>query len=376
MNIGIDKISFDISNKYISIEELALKRNVEIEKYTKGIGQEEMSITSKNQDVITLAANAAIEILDDEDKKNIDLIIFATESSIDESKAASIFIKGILGINDYSKCIEIKQACFGATAALDYAKAHISLKNDKKVLVIASDIAKYGINSPGEVTQGSGAVVMLVSKNPRILKFSNDEISYTSDVMDFWRPTYSKYPCVDGKFSVEKYLESLEKVWSKFENKDLSAICLHVPYTKMAYKGLLSITNDEKILSEFENAVKYNKKVGNIYTASVYLSLISLITNSKNLKFGDKIGIYSYGSGAVSEFYSLELVENFEKMLSKENFEKKFTKRKKLSIEEYEKVFFEDIILDENASIEFEIEETRVYLKEIKNHKRIYEVRK
>lgn len=374
MKIGIDKIGFDFSNKYISIEELALKRNVEVEKYTKGIGQKEMSITSKVQDAITLGVKAARDILDIEDKKKIDLIIFATESSVDESKAASIYVKNLLGINDFCKCIEIKQACFGATAGLDFAKAHISMKPNSKVLVIASDIAKYGIGSPGEVTQGSGSIAMLITKNPRILEFNNDEIAYSEDVMDFWRPTYSDYPIVDGKFSLEKYLGFLSKLWENFENKEkLSALCLHTPYAKLVKKGLEYINVGEKIMLEYENMIKYNKRVGNIYTASVYLSLLSLLSNSENIKAEDNIGIYSYGSGAVAEIYSLKLVEGYENMINKDLIENKLDSRVKISVDEYEKMFFEKIHLDENGNAKLSnVISADVYLKEIINHKRIY----
>lgn len=370
MKIGIDKISFNASNKYISIEELAIKRNVEIEKYTKGIGQIEMSIIDRTQDIVVLGALASKDILDKEDKEKIDLIIFATESSIDQSKAASIYIKNILNINNYCKCIEIKQACFSATAALDFARGHILQNENSKVLIIASDIAKYGVNTSGEVTQGAGAVAMLITKNPKILEFNNDAVSYTEDVMDFWRPNYSEVAFVDGKLSVSKYLELLSKVYEKFDRKNLSAICLHVPYSKMAYKGLISITNDEKILSEFENSITYNKKVGNIYTGSLYLSLISLLANSNSLKEGDNIGMYSYGSGAVAEFFSLKLVKGYEKMIDKEFFDNKLKNRKKLTVEEYENIFFEKT--DNNLQ---EINE-KIYLKGIKEDKRIYEIKR
>ena len=211
MNIGIDKISMEVSNKYISIEDLAIKRGVDVEKFTKGIGQIEMSFTSNKQDAITLGYLAAKDIVDDYDKEHIDLVILATESSVDESKAGSIYIKEFLGINDYCKCIEIKQACFSATAALDFAKAHLTLNENSRVLVIASDIAKYGPNSSGEVTQGSGAIAMIVARMPKILEFNNDEVAYTKNVMDFWRPIGDIYPSVDGKFSLECYMELLNK---------------------------------------------------------------------------------------------------------------------------------------------------------------------
>lgn len=375
MKIGIDKISMDVSNKYISIEELALKRGVEVDKFLKGIGQNQMSVVSKNQDIITLAYMAAKDIVDDFDREHIDLIIFATESSVDESKAASIYLKNYLGINDYCKCIEMKQACFSATAALDFAKAHVSMNENSRVLVIASDISRYGINTSGEVTQGAGAIAMIVSKGPRILEFNNDEVTYTEDIMDFWRPTYSKYAFVDGKFSVERYLGCLDKVWQRYRQKhsltELKAICFHVPYTKLARKGLENITVNENIMEEFIHSINFNKRVGNIYTGSLYLSLLSLLSNTETLKDGDNIGMYSYGSGAVAEFYSLKLVKGYKEYLNIDLFKEKLDLRKKVSIEEYETMFFE-----ESTDVENNSEGLEFYLKNILDHKRIYELRK
>ncbi len=57
----------------------------------------------------------------------------------------------------FARSFEIKEACYGATAALDYAKP-ISVPSRQQVLVLASDIAKYGIHTPGEPTQGAGAI--------------------------------------------------------------------------------------------------------------------------------------------------------------------------------------------------------------------------
>lgn len=178
-----------------------------------------MSITSNKQDIVTLAINACKGIINDYDKEKIDLVIFATESSFEQSKALSIYIHNYFSLKEECKCIEIKQVCYGLTAALNIAYNHILVKNNSKVLIIASDISKYGINTRGEVTQGAGAIAFLISKDPKILKYNNDEINYCKDVMDFWRPIYSDFPFVDGKFSIEIYLEALKNVYDRFEKK-------------------------------------------------------------------------------------------------------------------------------------------------------------
>ena len=50
----------------------------------------------------------------------------------------------------------------------------------------------------------------------------------------------------------------------------------------------------------------------------------------------------------------------------------KLSKIKKLSVSEYEKMFFEEIIVDEEGNCSFEPDESLFSLEKIENHKRIY----
>ena len=142
-------------------------------KYTIGIGQEKMAVAPITQDAVTLAANAALRIIDEEDLAKIDLVIFGTESGIDNSKSGAVYVHDLLGIQEHARCIELKQACYGATAGIQLAKGHVALNPESRVLVLGSDISRYGIGTAGEVTQGAGAVAMIISAEPRILALEN-----------------------------------------------------------------------------------------------------------------------------------------------------------------------------------------------------------
>ena len=384
MKIGIDKIGFAMPKYYLNIEDLAVGRNVSPNKFTKGLMQIEMSISPSSQDVVTLGATAAYEFLNDEDRENIDMIIFCTESGIDQSKAASVFIHNLLKIQPFARSVEIKEACYGATAGLSFAKNHIEKNPDSSVLVIAADIAKYGINSSGESTQGAGGCAMLIKKNPSILILNDDNVYQTRDIMDFWRPNHSEYPYVDGHFSAKQYLDCLVTTWeeySKRNNKTLenfAAFCFHLPYPKLGLKGLHSLlskstdkTLKAELLDNFDSSIIYSRRIGNIYTGSLYLGLLSLLENSLTLKGGDNIALYSYGSGAVCEIFSGTLAENFKNNLRSDRNDE-FYRRHRLSIEEYEKMFFEKISPDENGNFEFPDDNSLFSLKKIENHKRIY----
>lgn len=382
MNIGIDKIGFAAPDYVLDLADLAQARNVDPNKFKIGLLQSEMAVAPVTQDIISLGAKAAEAILTEENKQTIDMVIVGTESSVDQSKAAAVTIHGLLGIQPFARSIEMKEACYGATAGLSLAKSHISQFPESKVLVIASDIAKYGVASGGEPTQGAGAVAMLVTANPRTLVLNNDNVCQTRDIYDFWRPNYDKYPRVDGKFSTEQYTDCLTTTFDYYQQKtgktlkDFAAMCLHIPFSKQGLKGLQAIAQDEETLSRlterFQEAIVYNKVVGNIYTGSIFLSLLSLLENSRALESGDQILFYSYGSGAVCEIFSGSLVEGYQNYLEENRLEQ-LNERTKLSVEEYEQVFFEEVSLDENGtSFDLPADQSPFALIKVENHKRIY----
>ncbi|MGM0213383.1 hydroxymethylglutaryl-CoA synthase [Enterococcus sp. AZ109] len=359
MKIGIDKISFHVPNDYLDMTDLANARNTDPNKFHIGLGQDKMAVIPKTQDIVTLGAAAAKKIVGENDKQAIDLVIVGTESSNDFSKSAAVIIHGLLGIQPFARSYEVKHACYAGTAALQQARDYVAAHPSRKALVIAADIAKYGLNTGGEPTQGCGAVAMLVSANPRILAINDDSVFYSEDVYDFWRPSNHEYPLVDGHLSNKIYINSFTRVWeqnikvNQTTSQNYAALAFHLPYTKMGRKALRAIfpsmSDEEQIRLEkrYDEAVLYSREVGNLYTGSLYLGLISLLDNSDALKAGDRIGMFSYGSGAVSEFFSLELMPEYKKQLTIDDNLALLKKRTQLSIQEYEKMFEDKLPLDD-----------------------------
>ena len=380
MNIGIDKIGFYAPNQYIEMTELALWRGVDPGKYTIGLGQDQMAIPFPSQDTVTLAANAAYNILTEEDKKNIDLVLFATESGLDFSKALSLYIVDLLDLPNKVRSIELKEACYAGTAALQLAKAHVALYPNKKVLILTSDISRYGLNTSGEPTQGAGATAMLISQNPRILRLDEVSSYHSEDVQDFWRPYYSDVAFVDGKYSNEQYQRFFDITYNDYlastgrTLEDFKALCFHIPYTKIGLKALRSIADEETHPELFENyklSTAFNRRVGNVYTGSLYLSLISLL-DSKVLSPNDRIGFYSYGSGSIGEFFSGTLVENYQDHLI-EGMDKVLDARVKIDLESYETQFNYQLPKDGSLhELSFKNDKGPFVLDKVENHIRYY----
>ena len=285
------------------------------------------------------------------------MVIVGTESSTDFSKSAAVIIHALLDIQPFARSFEIKHACYGGTAALQQAHDYVSLHPERKVLVIAADIAKYGLATGGEPTQGCGAVAMLITKEPRLLAFNNDSVFYSEDVYDFWRPAGHDYPLVDGHMSNQIYIDSFTRIWEQNKkvnqttSEDYAALTFHLPYTKMGRKALRAIfpemseSEQQRLEARYDEAVLYSRQVGNLYTGSLYLGLISLLDNG-SLATGDRVGLFSYGSGAVSEFFSMTVMDGYKQHLSIKENQALLSERSQLTMEAYEDMFNEKLPVD------------------------------
>lgn len=385
MKIGIDRMAFATTDQYIELTELAEKRGVDPNKYTIGIGQDRQAVVPPTQDIVTLGARAAKKLLTPDVTRRLSTIIVATESGIDNSKASAIYIKHLLGLDDYIRAVELKEACYSGTAAIQFARGLVALNSQETVLVIAADIARYGLNTPGEVTQGAGAVAMLISADPHVLAIEPTSVSYSRDLMDFWRPLYATEAIVDGKYSTGVYVDFFKNTLTRYLQRtgrrldDFAGIAFHLPFTKMGKKGLEGVLQDrddavaDRLRDQLTASQVYCRQVGNLYTGSLYLGLMSLLQNGQ-VKPGDRLGLFSYGSGAEGEFYSGIVQPAFAENLS--DVKEDLADRHRVPIDEYEQLFNSQLGM-QTADVQFDLQndDAPFVLAGQKDHQRIYQRR-
>lgn len=325
--IGIHDLSFATTEFVLPHTVLAEYNGTEIGKYHLGIGQQSMSVPAADEDIVTLGAAAAAPVIARHGTDRIRTVVFATESSIDQAKSAGVYVHSLLGLPSASRVVELKQACYGATAALQFAIGLVRRDPAQQVLVVASDVSKYELDSPGEATQGAAAVAMLVGADPALVRIEEPSGLFTADVMDFWRPNYREAALVDGQESISAYLQAVEGSWKDYGEQggrsleEFAAFCYHQPFTKMAYKAhrhLLNYCGLDPDKAAVERAIgqttAYNAVIGNSYTASVYLGLASLLDQADDLT-GRSLGFLSYGSGSVAEFFAGTVVPGYREHL-------------------------------------------------------------
>ncbi len=345
--VGIDLIHFAISDFYLDLITLAKVRKQDRRKFLTGIGQERMAVAPPDEDIITLAAKAAEPILAQGSRDQISAVIFATESGIDQSKSAGAFLHRLLELPHRCRLFEIKHACYAGAAALQTACNMVRVNPAEKVLVIASDVARYDLETPGEATQGCGAIAMLITADPSVMVVEPGSGYHSDDVRDFWRPNYRATAIVDGKYSIKVYLDCLRNAWQHFREitgRNLDSIdyfCYHAPFTKMASKAhheLLKLeeskSTEDQINSRIGLSQLYNRQIGNSFTASLFISLCSLLDHQSDLA-GKRVGFFSFGSGCSCEFFSGLIQQHYESSLFKDSHEKQVRERRAVSYEEY-----------------------------------------
>lgn len=363
--VGIDAMAFHGPESFVDMEDLARARGVAPEKFTQGIGQRQMAVVTPCEDTVTMATLAGRRALEafGIDPGEIGTLIVGTETGVDHSKPVAVYVHELLGLPSTCRTFETKHACYGAMAGLTSASDWILAGRAKgrKALIIAADIANYGIGSPGEPTQGAGAVAMVVSSEPRLFIFDTAiEGDYTRQVMDFWRPLYSKYAFADGHYSIQCYLDALsgarlDAVGERPELLSELAACLyHVPFVKMAFKahqrqlemehgGPLSKDHNEswQMLTDSYHRLAapwlgLNAEIGNIYTGSLFLALIDLLRQAAESLAGREVSLFSYGSGCGATFCIGRIAEDAARWRDALDPAEQLAGRRRLSIAEYE----------------------------------------
>jgi hydroxymethylglutaryl-CoA synthase len=244
----------------------------------------------------------------------------------------------------------------------------------RSALVICSDIARYGVGTAGEPTQGAGAVAMVVSANPALLELDIGVSGAASmHVHDFWRPLGQREAQVDGHYSVQCYLDAVATAYrgwkaraierglvrgapGELASEQLARICYHVPFCKMARKAHVQVRKSEaedagtawdaaseqagiaSFRGQVEPSLGLCARVGNVYTGSLYLGLAGLLGAQASELAGSRIGMFSYGSGCTSEFFSGVVGKGAAARIAAAKLTDMLDAREKISVAEYERI--------------------------------------
>lgn len=367
MKAGIELMNIYCGSAAINVDELAKLRGLDNDRFSKLL-MKQKTVPMTFEDPISNGVNAAKPIIDklsEEEKNQIDMVITCTESGIDFGKSMSTYIHHHLGLKKNCRLFEIKNACYSGTAGFQMAVNFVLSQTapNRKVLVIATDIMRMntieGLTMDmtfGEPSTGSGAVAMLISNKPTIFQVDNGANGYYGyEVMDTCRPVPDT-EAGDVDLSLLSYLDCCENTFKEYQKrvegvdyqKSFDYLAFHTPFggmVKGAHRSNMRKFNKMKpdeIEQDFENrvspSIEYCQRVGNIMGATTHLALASAIDNG-HFNRTKRIGIFSYGSGCCSEFYSGIVTIEGQQALKKMKLNETLNDRYIMSMEEYEASF-------------------------------------
>ena len=439
--VGIDSLSYYVPSLYVDIEELATVRDIPPEKLINGLGLKKMATPDYDEDSASIAANSLHRLIKENniDPRKIGRVYLGTESGVDSSKPTSSYVVEILeeiltdqyGKRCFKNCdiVDLTFACAGAVDALQNCCDWVRNGQSRQAIVIASDIAKYELNSTGEYTQGAGSVSMLICENPSIISFNGGWGVSTKGIGDFFKPrrifkksnilieaaellghkvslnevenllnkadskfwsdsndlveVYKEEPIFEGQFSNESYKERVYEAIENFNEQnqtdilnDWVNIIFHLPYAyhgrRMIVDKWLDWMNDNKELNSVYSEIgkpnssndkdwakkvtkslvyksfieekissgeRASSEIGNMYTASIFMSLISsledAVENDKNF-VNKKIGFISYGSGSKAKIFEGTIQKNWMEKIKPIKLFESLNNRKRINIDTYE----------------------------------------
>lgn len=416
MKYGIECASFYVPSLYLDIRDLAEKRNISLDKLEKGLGLHKMAIPDIHEDVATFGAEALLKLINDYhiNPKDIGRIYLGTESALDASKPTATYIVNMVeevlansfGKRCFQHCdiVDVTFACIGAVDALEYCLDYVKLNPEKKAIVIASDYAKYELQSTGEYTQGGGAVALLISSQPNLLEIYGKWGVAVESVFDFFKPRreikktdvknisendpekieiFKDEPVFDGQYSNECYQKRIKEAYQNFkiQNNLKSNVCknwrfliFHLPYAfhgKRIFTELYSIENNlslaidnQKLLAKSHDYISFvnekiepsqraSSEIGNLYTASIFMAFLSALQVSfdENEELADsEIGFLAYGSGSKSKVFTGKINTNWKNVVKKWNLFKILLQRIKINFQTYERLHKKKINQSINTS--------------------------
>ncbi len=353
--VGIEALDAYCGLAQVSIPELFEGRGLD----SSRIGNlmlDHRSVLMPWEDPVTNAVNAAKPIVDGlgAAAAGIELLVVSSESGVDFSKSISSYVHRYLGLSNRCRVMEVKQACYGATGALQLAAGYLAAQPDPeaKALVIAADISPMDEHARyAEPTMGNGAVALLVSGRPKVLTLDGRSGIHSFETMDTARPSADR-DFVNPDLSLLCYLECLAGSFQDYRRlvpgadfvASFDHLVMHTPFPGMvraAHRKMmreLAPASPKAIAEDFNRRIgpslEYGRTVGNLCSGSIYLALAGLLDHASETD-GHTIGLYSYGSGCASEFFSATITPGASRVVAAADIGARIRLRTKIDFQEY-----------------------------------------
>lgn len=363
--VGIEALNVYGGAACLDVRDLCAHRGLDMPRF-ENLLMREKAVALPYEDPITFAVNAAkplIDAMSAAERARIEMVVTCTESGIDFGKSISTYIHHYLGLGGNCRLFEIKQACYSGTAGLQMAVNFIlsGTSPGAKALVIATDLSRFALADAAaiqewaysEPSSGAGAVAMVISDTPHLLRIDPGAYgNHGFEVMDTCRPGPDT-EAGDADLSLMAYLDCAERAYKDYARRvegadfrqSFAYLSFHTPFggmVKGAHRHLmrkLYKAPAAEIEADFTRrlgpSLTFGQRVGNTAGGSVFVGLAGLL-ESVELAGPCRVGMFSYGSGCCSEFFSGVITPEGQRILRAQGIGAVLDRRYRLSMDEYE----------------------------------------
>jgi hydroxymethylglutaryl-CoA synthase len=227
-------------------------------------------------------------------------------------KPTSTIVAESIGAGPNVQAADWQFACKAGTEAMVAAIGFVGSGMAEYAMAIGMDIAQGRPGDALEYTAGAGGAAFILGPAEDSLAVIDSVYSFVTDTPDFWRRANQKYPEHGQRFTGEPayFKHILEAGRTLMEATHTTAAdyqyaVFHQPNTKFPQKvaSMLGFSK-EQIAPGLLVPV-----IGNTYAGAAIIGLTAILDIAKP---GDRILMVSFGSGAGSDAFAIQVTEAIE----------------------------------------------------------------
>jgi hydroxymethylglutaryl-CoA synthase len=274
----------------------------------------EKAVPGLDEDVVTMSIEAARNALKRArvDPADIRAVWVGSESHPYAVKPSSTIVAEAIGAVPNVQAADWEFACKAGTEAVVAAMALVGSQMGRYALAIGMDTAQGRPGDALEYTAGAGGAAFLIGPAAESLAVIEGSYSYVTDTPDFWRREYQRYPEHGQRFTGEpayfKHVTEAAQALMEANGTtpaDYRYAVFHQPNLKFPQRVAAGLGfKKEQIAAGLLVGV-----IGNTYAGAAMIGLAGILDVARP---GDRVLMVSFGSGAGSDAFSIQVTEHIE----------------------------------------------------------------
>jgi len=326
----------------IKVDQIAKIWDKDPENIKRGLKIREKSVPEESEDTSTIAVEIARNILKraDIDPDKIGAIYVGSESHPYAVNPTSSTVAKSIRASPNLTAADLEFACKAGTAGIQMCMGGVDSGMFDYGISIGADTAQSKPGDALEYSAGAGGAGYLIgSDGSDGIANIRQTVSMTTDTPDFWRREGTSFPEHGGRFTGKpgyyKHVIGatnmlLDKAGTSIEDYDY--FVFHQPNGKFPRRAAKKLGIP---LAKLKPSLLVDK-IGNTYSGATMLGLASVLDHARP---GDRILTTSYGSGAGSDSFDIEVKEGIKQVRDKGPSVASFLEEKKyLTYGQYAKI--------------------------------------